>query len=506
MHAPSVTGVARRPLPRPDIALGIVLTLQVLAMLAAASTLGTWQDEEYTLATTAHGVAYAFHRALDYELQAPLYFVVVAALRSFSHSVFAARAFSVVCAVGFAYAMAPIARRIAPAQPPWIVVALVALNPFTIFAALEIRVYALALLLGALGWIAFYDGFFHGTDRRARIAFTTIAIASLYTHYFIAFEFVAFAIGLAVAGRVRALGAYAVCGIVVTLAFVPLLLQLHAQIGSSVVVHDVRLAPPGRVLLHPALDFVFPLDFQIIGGTIARVAAGLGVFAIALAIFFGRPRIDRTIVAYASMALCVQAIYVVLVDGLHYELVAPRHFFALATPEYILALALVGTFAADRARAAALAIAAVLACAALASDVTTYRTGAKAGDWKRVGAYLSRRASPSDTIVIDEPDAVASFRRYYRGTARIVAFPRALPSERYDLDAMIVHSPAEADAAFDALPQHVALWFVDYGVCDSSDRLGCREIHAALARRMRVVERTPFFENTVLRIVPKTTR
>lgn len=502
MRASSMPRAGGRARPRFAAGVTVVLGIQLLALLVGAAALGTWQDEEYTLATTAHGVAYAFHRALDYELQAPLYFVIVAALRSASDAVFVARAFSVCCAVAFVYAATAIARRIVPARAVWPFAALVAINPFTIFAALEIRVYALALLLAALGWLTFEDGFWRGADRRARLAFAALAIVSLYTQYFIAFEFVAFAVGLAIVRRWAALRAYAVVGVVVALAFAPMLPLLHGQIGGAVGVHDARAPSLARVLVHPALDFVLPLDFQARSGVAGRIVAIAIALALLVATIVGRPRFDRQLLAYAGIATTIEAIYVVLARGLHYELVAPRHYFALALPEFVVAFAIIARLYGTRARVATVTIVALLGAAAIASDVTIYGAGAKAGDWPRVGAYLTRVSKPGDTIAIDEADAIPSFERYYRGSARIVAFPRPLATDRYDLTAMIVRSRAEAEAALARLPRTGRLWFVDYGICDRSDRLGCLETHAALARRERVLQRVGFYENAVLRIEP----
>ncbi len=500
MRVSSIATASFARSPRVGRGLAVVLALQIAAMLALAATLGTWHDEEYSLATTSHGVVYAFHRAIDFELQAPFYFVALAALRAFSDSVFFARAPSVLCAVAFTYAMALIARRIAPERDPWVPAALVALNPFTIFAALEIRLYALALLLCALAWLAFYDGFFAGDDRRARIAFVAIAIVSLYTQYFIGFEFVAFAIGLAALGRWRALRTYLVAGIVLALAFVPMLVVLQAQVSGALGTRDARPGAFGSIFVHPAIDFIFPLGYQSVTGAIGHRATTVTVIALLVAIVFGGPRMGRRLVAYVAMAAAVEAIYVILARGLHYDLVVPRHFVALFVPELAAAFALLVSLGSPRARLARRVVVVMLAVAAVASDATTYRALAKHGDWKRVGAYLTAAARPGDTIAIYEADALPGFERYYRGAARVVPFPRALPTDRYDVEAMLVHSVADAEASLERLPRTGHVWFVDYGGCDRFDRLGCNEVRTAIARRERVLQRTEFYENTVLRI------
>jgi len=65
-------------------AIGAAAVFVVAAIVAAH--LGTWTDEEYTLATTSRGPLYALEQALDYELQAPVYFVVEAIWREANSS------------------------------------------------------------------------------------------------------------------------------------------------------------------------------------------------------------------------------------------------------------------------------------------------------------------------------------------------------------------------------------------------------------------------------------
>jgi len=490
-------GASARP---SHAAVWVVLGIQGVSMLALAAVLGTWHDEEYTLATTAHGVLYAFHRAIDFELQAPLYFVLLAALRTVTTSVLAARAVSVACAVGAAYVVGEIARRIAPARDPWPFVALVAFSPFTVFAALEIRLYAFALLLSALCWLTFYDGYFAGKKRGARLAFVGLALASLYTQYFIAFELIAFGVGLLVMRRYRSLGAYALAGAAVAIGFAPMALVLHAQVGGAFSVPDAKLPGLSSVFLHPLIDFIVPLDFRYTTGRFGHLCVLLLFVVVPLAIFVGRPRIDVRIVAVVAMAAVVEAIYAILADVLRYELVVPRHFVALFVPEVVAAYALVCAFASPRARMAALGLAIVISLATAATLVTQYGSLAKRGDWPRVGAFLSRVARPGDTIAVTEADALPAFTRYYHGPARVVPFPRPLPPDRYDVDAMLVHSVADGEAELRRLPRTGQLWLVIYGGCDASDRLGCRELQRALDARERVVETHAFFDNRVLRL------
>lgn len=480
----------------------LVIGVQFAAMTALATILGTWQDEEYTLATTAHGFFYAVHRAISYELQAPLYFALVALLREIAPSPLASRMFSVACALGVTAVSAAIARRLWPGIDPWPLAALVAFNPFVVYAALEIRLYASAILISALLWLTFYDGFFESERRAARIAFVVLAIVALYLEYFLAFELVGFAVALLVAGRLRALFAYAIAGAMCTIAFVPMLLVLHGQIHAAFAVPESKSLPFYSVFVHPLVDFLIPYGYG--RGASTRILNAVVVLIVAVAVFVGRPRLDRATLGLGAIVVTIEAIYIVLVDVLHEQLIVPRHFVALFVPETAFAYALLAGLRNTRAASTARrTIAALVTIVTIVSLVVTYHALAKLGDWRRVAAWLETHARAGDTIAIAEPDAVAAFQRYYHGSARVVAFPRPVDPNVYSVERMMVHSKAEALRAFAALPQRGRLWFVAFDTCDRLDRLGCLEVASAQHERYRIAQRRAFYSTTVERLVPK---
>ncbi len=90
IRAERLSSVALRWPPFAVIALGANL----LVTLPLAWLLNIWQDEAYTLQTTSNGVAYAFHQALSFEQNAPLYFVLISLWRSLGDGIFYLRLFS----------------------------------------------------------------------------------------------------------------------------------------------------------------------------------------------------------------------------------------------------------------------------------------------------------------------------------------------------------------------------------------------------------------------------
>lgn len=487
-----------------SVALGLaaVVAIQFAAMTALAAVLGTWQDEEYTLATTAHGVGYAVHRALSYELQAPLYFGVLAVLRTLDPSLFFARMFSVVAACLVTLLGARIAQRIWPARDPRIFAALVACNPYVVFAAVEIRLYALAMLVSAALWLAFDLGFLAQERRDARVALVLLAIVAAYLQYFLVFELAGFGVALVVARRWRALRTYVFAMCIAALAFVPLGLVLRSQVSGELGQHASLPGAYGSVFVHPLLDFVIPLGFEPLLGGVSHLIVIAAAAALVFVLVAGRPALEIRTLALVAAAAAVECCYAFLDKVLHYELVVPRHFVALFVPEIAAVYALIAAFRARGRNALGLALACTVALASAASLFATYGTLAKQGDWPRVGAFLSEAARPGDTIAVFPADGTMPLRRYYRGPARVVPFPRPLSQDRYATAALFVRSENRAAATLAALARHGRLWLVHFGGCSAFDAYGCVELDKAVAQHFRVAQDNDFFNNEVVRLEP----
>ena len=57
--------------------LALVVLLHLALVIPLAAILNIWIDEAYTLQSTGAGLAHAVQRALNFELQPPLYYVAL---------------------------------------------------------------------------------------------------------------------------------------------------------------------------------------------------------------------------------------------------------------------------------------------------------------------------------------------------------------------------------------------------------------------------------------------
>jgi hypothetical protein len=480
--------------------LALAVTAYLIVGGVLAGFLGTWTDEEYTLATTAHGFEYAIRHAAGFERQAPLYFALLAVWRSVPHlldSVWFARMFSVLCGAGTLVAFAAAGRRIAPRTDPLWFALLAGLNPFAVWAALEIRHYALALLLSVLLWLAFDSGFLSGSRPNARIAFVALAVAGIDVQYFIAFAPVGYAVTLLVLGRFRALGWLVGCGAIVLLAVAPLAASAGGQ-GNWFVAEAPSLEQIVRwTLVHPWLEFVFPYDWrQWDENVMSRRAYTLAVALFVLFAAWCRPAITRRTVALLAGAATIELLYVLLAIALRIQL-SDRYFIALYAPVALVAYSVWRELGEGR-RPEGRGIFGATAVLTVAVLVSHYRFLAQPGDWRRVAAYLERHARASDTIAVYQPDAMTPLLRQYHGDVPVVPYPHAVSQDSYTIAAVSVTSLAQARTALDALGSHRRIWFVEDGSCKAeAPQFGCDYVERAIASEFRIVSSATFYGSRV---------
>jgi len=467
----------------------------VLVLALMSATLSTWTDEEYSLASTGQGIAHAYARAVGFERQGPLYFVLLAIWRSIDASVFFARLFSVACIAGFLAVMAPLLRRVWPTAPLFVFAA-IAFNPFVVYAGTEIRLYAGALLVSALLVRFFLDGFYDHQRPSARIGFVAAAIAAAYLQYYLMFALVGFGTALLFQRRGQ-LGAYLGSCTVVALGMIPLLAIVRTQLGIESP-SQLGLIASVHIPLGAAADYLLPLHWAK-SSLLRFVYAGLAIVALG-SVIAARPRIERS--AFAMALVASTSIVLVTLVGLveHVFVIAPRQTVVLFVP---LALALAALLATSRKPRFALGFAAAYTIATACSLFSLYGHGAKTGDWSRVGAMLQSNVRPGDAVAIFDADAALPLARYYRGS--LVRIPTEPTRNVYSSAAFVIESDAQVEAEIGRTRLgDRRLWLVKNVACAyRNPDYGCAHLERILTRDYRLVSEHTFFESTVTELQPR---
>jgi len=479
----------------PSAALVAVATIVALTV-PLAYLLNIWQDEAYTLHTTAGGFAYAFHQALGFEQNAPLYFLLLTAWRHLGDSAFFLRLPSVFCIAG-ALALVPgLVRRYVPSADSGLVTWVAAWNPFTVWAAVEMRVYALIVLLSAVLLLTFFDAFLaEQRSRLSTLAYAAFCIVALYTQYY--FAFLLFAQGVAVVVyRRQSVWRFLICAAVAVAAFTPMLAIVPNQVANF----KGAFTPPSPLRANAVLAailarFLLPLFIAHAKAIyLALAVCALGV-AIAVRKQFAKGG-DGTILvltgcAFIAFAFGTYALGVHLLD---------RHAAALYLPAQLAVFAVFSFLSPPLRRAATTAWAALALTASTVFLAHAYAPLAKQGDWVRVASYLHEHEGPGQPIAVFEAENALPFSYYYHGANRVVAVPAAVDFRRYDVTRFVLHSAGDVARS---LPEGSRFWLITAGECASANiRFGCDVLERFIGLHYRVERDAKFYGSRVRLLRP----
>ena len=119
------------------------LAIYATFLIYTSSILNLSEDETYTLNTSSRGFSGVIHQSYNFEAQPPFYFILLSWWRLLCHGVFFAKLFSILCiglSACYFYRLVPLFSE--KKNSKWMV-AIFLLNPFTVWAALEMRLYSL---------------------------------------------------------------------------------------------------------------------------------------------------------------------------------------------------------------------------------------------------------------------------------------------------------------------------------------------------------------------------
>ena len=244
--------------------------------------LNIWEDETYTLHTTSNNLADVLRLSYTFEGQPPVYFLLMAIWRLISPNVIFAKLFSII-SIGFAasFFYRLVCMVSGKNSSRWLVVIFL-LNPFTVWAALEIRVYAFLILLSVLASYYFIR-YYINNKKPDLYAFLGLAIIGAYTQYFFTLLVASLAFSLLLYKGWKAFFRFCLYLIPVVLLFLPnfLFLQDEVQMHQQTISGNSTLKTLIEVLYTPQ-DFLLALQLVPFG----RWARWLIKAVIALSMLF----------------------------------------------------------------------------------------------------------------------------------------------------------------------------------------------------------------------------
>ncbi len=178
------TGAWRAVRPLELAVLVCVLTVAATLRLELLTVRSLWHDEAFSLAVARKPAAYILKHLSAADPHPPGYYLLLrATLLVFGDGLAAARGLSAVLGLAAVLLTWWTARRLFDAATAVAAAALVALNPFQVFASNEVRMYPLVTCLAVLSTLAAWVAWDRG-DGRAWVGYGLTLAAMAYTSYY----------------------------------------------------------------------------------------------------------------------------------------------------------------------------------------------------------------------------------------------------------------------------------------------------------------------------------
>jgi len=483
------------------VRLCLILNLAITFFLSFR--LNLWLDEAYTLHTTGQGFWHALQQATYFELQPPLYFVLLSLWRKLNSTIFFARLPSVICIALTIKVVAALSKRfLREINSAW-VVACVASSPFMIWAAVEMRVYALVILMSGLLLLLFYDGFLEEPSHHpSRWLYVLVSIVALYTQYYVGFLLLANACALLVLRRWRSLAWYLAGMGIVTISLAPVVNIILYQVSTHVLGDSVRLTVWGSVahiywVIH---EYVLPVDWAPLY-FLRRWLLRLGLLTLVLLVIT-KYRVTANRIAIWTIALSLTLALIVVQRLTAAGLVEARHTAALFLPITLAGFSLVKTVAQRKLVLAWIFLVLIFNGTTLFGRYTVL---AKNGDWIRVAAHISTFEKPGQPVLVFQASSALSLAQYYKGQNLLVPVPNepAITSNYSPVGRPVdVSRIAEA---FKPVSESLEVWLVtDWTRGFRDDGIDDPILNDFVRRKYSVETETKFYKSKVflLRLKP----
>ena len=471
-----------------------------LVTLFLAHQLNVWVDEAYSLQTTGAGLAHALRQAIHFELQSPGYFVALGAWRLPGGSFFWARLFSVLCLL----CTLPVVARLARIHLPdlWVVLPL-GLHSWSVYAAIELRAYALVVLLSALLMWLFHLGYRQQQpSTRAQLAYLLIAVIAVYVQYYVGFMLVAHGAVLLAHRQWPALVRYLLGMAAVAVALIPLAWVVPAQVGGYAFAYERPDWPLAFKSLYWRLgDYLLPMTAEALQPVKVWGQRALALGLLACAVIARRRLLRSGLLSLAAAVGVMLLLTLPMLKAWGAELVGARHTIYLLGPLVLLALSVAHAALGPRA-AAALSLVIMLASAT--SVVDRYSGLAKEGDWIRVARHIQASERAGQPVLVFRAQSALALRVHYAGKNRLVPLPAPSNLVTWDPGAEALTDEAQIDRALATLPGGKAdeYWLVtDAGYRYMSIHYNHDLLERYVQRRFTVQGRAKSFKGSSVRLL-----
>lgn len=465
--------------------LAVIILLNLAITIFLGLKLNVWIDEAYSLHTTSGDIGYAFSQAIKFESQAPLYFIILKLWRFIDPSPFFARLFSMICISCAIYLSAKLSARYIPrVRPVWFAV-IIAFNPFTIWAAVEIRAYALIILITVLLLLFFFEGYLAESPRKfARYSYITLAVLGLYTQYYVGYLLFANAVLLLLYGKRRMLGTYIINMIVPLLSLTLILPEIFSQMSThskyKYVASSDLIYESFRFILLKCKDYIFAIDEYSIDFALRWL---IRASFLVLLYFTIKNYMNRVFWLFVRNYRFLFSVVIVLIVffSITYNLLGQfflqdKHTAILFIPVLITAFGIISINPDKKITATWFGILLTLYAFTLWNN---YSTLSKHANTALAAEFIMEKERENQPILVYRNELALPLVYHYSGLNDVFPLPHAINfDEPYDHNLWIINSYVELDSVISSIPRNPDyVWLVNtktksvYGVDYHNDIL-----------------------------------
>lgn len=434
------------------------LLIYAAVLLYLCNALNVSEDESYTLNTTSKNLSGVIRQSYIFEGQPPLYFLLIAIWRTINSSVFFARLSSIVFIALAAWQFLKLVNYIAGKENSKWMVAIFLLNPYTVWTALDIRLYALLILLSVCAIYFFFRYYAEGTKKYLYL-FLLTSLAGMYTQYFFGVLIAALVLPVWFFRGWNAFFKICLLFIPVAILFLPNLIYLSYQISMHQTAEVISYAPKDIAnrsfeVLHTPQNLMLSIDAIPYGAWLNRIIRLLFIllFVVAYRLLLKKSgtsehskkylHFNRYILISAGI-LVLMLTAMVAITGIVYNDI----YMTVAFPLLLLLMAIFREYASIVTKAVIYAAISVLFIGLLWQD---YKHPVNTYDFNAIGKYIDEIEQPGEPIVIYRNMLSLPFKYSYKGSNTVVPLPAAV---NFDTSyVQNIKDTAELREALDKIP------------------------------------------------------
>jgi hypothetical protein len=394
------------------------------------SHLNIWVDEVYTLDTTSYNLKGVIKQSYDFEAQPPFYFVLLSLWRTINSSVFFARLFSAVSVAAAAFVFCKLIKLISQKEcSQWFII-LFLLNPFTVWASTEIRLYAFLLLLSLTSLYYFFRFYISGQNKYL-VIFVFTGIAGIYSQHLYVFLLASLGITIFIFKGWKVFFKFSLYLIPVVLLFlVNMLYASNPMKLTSVASFNISFTQRLMAVFHAPQDLlmaahIMPFTKVVRWGFILPLII---LIAYAFIKWYKKSTTKNELYFQAINAILLTAALLLVFIGVFFSVTGidyTHRYFAIGFPLLTAVFLLLDVYSLPK-RALIFLVVAVLYILVL---ITKYQYPVKDFDAESLAKYLEKNGNKAEPIMFYEKVMLLPFKYYYKATNPIIALP---DSVRFD--------------------------------------------------------------------------